>query len=107
MTYPLLSEYIESIKSPADYFDQLKYLRPILNDDGTPVMTSGNFAVVFKMKDEESGQFYAVKCFLRDQERRSESYRLISEQLKDVNSPYLTTIKYLENEIYVESFLCC
>ena len=103
MPYPLLSEYIESIKSPADFFDQLKHLRPDLNDDGTPVMTSGNFAVVFKMKDEEIGQFYAVKCFLRDQERRSESYRLISEQLKDVNSSYLTTIKYLENEIYVDT----
>ena len=103
MTYPLLSEYIESIKSPADFFDQLKHLRPVLNDDGTPVMTSGNFAVVFKMKDEESDQFYAVKCFLRDQERRSESYRLISEQLKDVDIPYLTSIKYLENEIYVNT----
>ena len=51
MNYPLISEYIEAIKSPEENFDKLNYLRPVLGDDGQPIMTSGNFAVVFKMKD--------------------------------------------------------
>ncbi len=42
--FPLLSEYIESIKSAGDNFDELKFLRPILDEDGLPIMTSGNFA---------------------------------------------------------------
>ena len=54
MNYPLISEYIESIKAAEDNFDQLKHHRPVLDDDGLPVMTSGNFAVVFKIKDEQT-----------------------------------------------------
>ena len=53
MNYPLLTEYIEAIKSSENNFEQLSYLNPVLGEDGLPVMTSGNFAVVFKMKDEE------------------------------------------------------
>ena len=50
MNYPLISEYVEAIKAAEDNFDQLKHLRPVLGEDGEPVMTSCNFAVVFKMK---------------------------------------------------------
>ena len=64
MNYPLITEYVEAIKAAEDNFDQLKHLRPVLGDDGEPVMTSGNFAVVFKMKDEHTGKLHAVKCFL-------------------------------------------
>lgn len=52
MNYPLISEYIEAIKTSEDNFEELSYLRPVLGDDGLPVITSGNFAVVFKMKDD-------------------------------------------------------
>ena len=54
MNYPLISEYIEAIKAAEDNFDQLKHLRPVLDDDGLPVMTNGNFAMVFKIKDEQT-----------------------------------------------------
>jgi len=54
MNYPLISEYIESIKAAEDNFDQLKHLRPVLDDDGLPVMTNGKFAMVFKIKDEQT-----------------------------------------------------
>ena len=50
--YPLISDYIEAIKAAEDNFEQLKHLRPVLGVDGNPVISSGNFAVVFKMKDE-------------------------------------------------------
>ena len=103
MNYPLISEYIEAIKSAEDNFDELSYLRPVLNDEGLPVMTSGGFAVVFKMKDERTGKLYAVKCFLRDQEGRSESYKLIADELEYVSSNYLTPIKYLEKELFVDT----
>ncbi len=103
MNYPLISEYIEAIKSAEDNFEELSYLKPVLGDDGLPVMTSGNFAVVFKMKDEQSGKFYAVKCFTKEQEGRVEAYREIAKELKDVSSPYLVSIQYLEKELFVDT----
>ena len=103
MNYPLISEYIESIKLAEDNFDELSYLRPVLDAEGQPVMSSGNFAVVFKMKDERDGKLYAVRCFHRDQEGRSESYRLIEEELKDVESPYLVSFRYMDKELFVDS----
>lgn len=103
MNYPLISEYIEAIKSAEDNFEELSYLRPVLGDDGLPVMTSGNFAVVFKMKDEQSGKFYAVKCFTKEQEERNESYKLIADELEFVSSNYLTPIRFLEKELFVDT----
>ena len=103
MSYPLISEYVEAIKSAEDNFEELSYLRPVLGDDGLPVMTGGNFAVIFKMKDEETGKLYAVKCFTREQEGRAEAYREIVKELKDVSSPYLASINYLQKELFVDT----
>ena len=106
MNYPLLSEYIEAVKAAEDNFEELKHLRPVLDEDGQPVMSSGNFAVVFKMKDEQSGKLHAVKCFLKDQEGRAEAYRLIAEELEYVSSTFLTPIRYLDKELFVDSNAC-
>jgi len=103
MNYPLISEYIEAIRSAEDNFDELKHLRPVLDDDGEPMMTSGNFAVVFKMRDEQTGKLHAVKCFLKEQEGRADAYRMIAEELEYVNSTFLTPIKYLDKELFVDS----
>ena len=103
MNYPLISEYIQSIKFSSENFDNLNNLRPVLDADGNPIMSSGNFAVVFKMEDRETGKLYAVKCFLREQEGRDESYRLIASELEYVSSTYLTPIQYLEKELFVDT----
>ena len=103
MNYPLISEYVEAIKAAEENFDQLKHLCPVLGEDGEPVMTSGNFAVVFKMKDEQTGKLHAVKCFLKEQEGRAEAYRQIAEELEYVSSTFLTPIKYLDKELFVDS----
>jgi len=103
MNYPFISEYIEAIKLAEDNFEELSYLRPVLGDDGLPVMTCGNFAVVFKMKDERDGELYAVKCFTKEQNGRAESYRLIADELEFVSSNYLTQIRFLEKELFVDT----
>lgn len=103
MNYPIISEYIEAIKAAEDNFNELTNLRPVLDDEGQPIMSSGNFAVIFKMKDEQTGKFYAVKCFTKEQEGRSESYKLIADELEYVSSNYLTPIKYYEDELFVDT----
>ena len=103
MQYPLISEYIEAIRLAADNFDKLSHLQPVLDGNGTPMMSSGNFAVVFKMYDPQAHKDVAVKCFLKEQEGRAESYQLIAQELAYTSSSFLTPFRYLDKEIFVES----
>lgn len=103
MNYPLLSEYCEAVKYAADNFNELSHLTPVLDTHGNPVMSSGNFAVVFRMHDAKANKDVAVKCFLREQEGRAESYRLIAQELAYTPSPFLTPIRYLDQELFVSS----
>lgn len=101
MNYPLISEYIEAIRSAEDNFDKLTNLRPMLDDNGNPIMSSGNFAVVFKMKDIETDRVYAVKCFTREQEERGERYQEIIKVLDKINSPFFVSTRYYDKELFV------
>ena len=103
MTYPLISEYVEAVRNAEDNFEKLRNLRPVTDDNGNPVMTSGNFSVVFKMRDEKNDKLYAVKCFLKDQPNRAENYRMIAEELEYVSSSFLTKFQYLDNELFVDA----
>ena len=103
MQYPLISEYLAAIREANDNLDKLSHLVPVLDKYGEPYRSSGAFAVVFKMKDEQTGKCYALKCFTEEQEGRAEAYRQIAEELEFVDSPYITSVKYLEKELFVDS----
>ena len=103
MQYPLISEYLAAIRDANDNLDKLSHLVPVLDKYGEPYRSSGAFAVVFKMKDEQTGKCYALKCFTEEQEGRAEAYRQIAEELEFVDSPYITSVKYLEKELFVDS----
>lgn len=103
MQYPLISEYLAAIRDAKDNLDKLSHLVPVLDKYGEPYRSSGAFAVVFKMKDEQTGKCYALKCFTEEQEGRAEAYRQIAEELEFVDSPYITSVKYLEKEMFVDS----
>ena len=103
MQYPLISEYLAAIQDAHDNLDKLNHLVPVLDEHGEPYRSSGAFAVVFKMKDEQTGKCYALKCFTEEQEGRAEAYRQIAEELEFVDSPYITSVKYLEKELFVDS----
>lgn len=103
MNYPLISEYVEAIKLAEENLDQLSYLRPVINDDGLPVMSNGNFATVFKMRDERDGKFYALKCFIKDQNGRNEAYKQIADELEFVSSEFIIPIKFFEKELFVNT----
>ena len=101
MNYPSISDYIEALRDAEDSLSELKDLRLVYDDQGHPIMSSGNFAVVFKMQ-APTGEYHALKCFLRDQEERSERYHLIAEELQYVQSTYLVKFRYLESELFVD-----
>ena len=103
MQYPLISEYVRAIQDASNNLDELGHLEPVLDDHGEPYRSSGAFAVVFKMKDEQTGKCYALKCFTEEQEGRAEAYRQIADELEFVDSSYITSVKYLDKEIFVDS----
>ena len=103
MQYPLISEYVRAIQDASSNLDKLAHLVPVQDDHGEPYRSSGAFAVVFKMKDEQTGKCYALKCFTEEQEGRAEAYRQIADELEFANSAYITSVKYLDKEIFVDS----
>ena len=103
MQYPLISEYVKAIQDASDNLEQLAYLTPVLDDHGEPYRSSGAFAVVFKMQDKSTGKYYALKCFTEEQEGRAEAYRQIADELDLLDSPYITSVKYMEKELFVDS----
>ena len=102
MQYPLISEYVKAIQDAGDNLEQLAYLTPVLDDHGEPYRSSGAFAVVFKMQDKSTGKYYALKCFTEEQEGRADAYRQIADELDMVDSPYITSVKYMEKELFVD-----
>ena len=103
MQYPLISEYVKAIQDASDNLEQLAYLTPVLDDHGEPYRSSGAFAVVFKMQDKSTGKYYALKCFTEEQEGRADAYRQIADELSMVDSPYITSVKYMDKELFVDS----
>ena len=103
MQYPLISEYVKAIQDASDNLEQLAYLTPVLDDHGEPYRSSGAFAVVFKMQDKRTGKYYALKCFTEEQQGRAEAYRQIADELDMVDSPYITSVKYMDKELFVDS----
>lgn len=54
MQYPLISEYVAAIRDAKDNLAELVHLVSVPDDHGEPYRSSGAFAVVFKMKDEQT-----------------------------------------------------
>ncbi len=103
MQYPLISEYVRAIQDASSNLDKLAHLVPVLDDHGEPYRSSGAFAVVFKMQDKSSGKYYALKCFTEEQEGRADACRQIADELDLLDSPYITSVKYMEKELFVDS----
>ena len=103
MQYPLISEYIDAISMAEDNLGELSHLVPVLDKKGKPVMSGGNFAVVFKMQDSTTGKYYALKCFTREQDTRQENYIKIADELSHVSSSYIIGVRYLPKELFVDT----
>ena len=102
MQYPLISEYVKAIQDASDNLDKLANMTPVLDNHGEPYRSSGAFALVFKMQDKSTGKYYALKCFTEEQEGRADAYRQIADELDMVDSPYITSVKYMEKELFVD-----
>ena len=104
MEYPSITEYRDAIQYPESFDSkELQCLCPVMNGS-EPVMTSGNFAVVFKMQNPKTGETFALKCFTQDQDGRAEAYRQIETELRYVDSPYFISLHYIDKGIWAGDY---
>ena len=106
MQYPTISEYAKAIQDAGANLNELAHLTPVLDDHGEPYHISGDFFVVFKMQDKNTGKCYALKCFTEKQEVRAEAYRQIANERSGVariSRITITSIRRLEKELLVQS----
>ena len=90
MPYPTIGEYKDAIRLAEHSFGNLTHLRPEYDATGDLHFSSGNFAVVFKLRDTRTDRPVAVKCFLREQPLRNQRYARISQCLDSLpHTPYL------------------
>lgn len=97
--FPTISEYKEALLDEEMGYATIQNLTPIMDNYGEPYSIAGGFAVVFKMKNTQTGKHYALKCFHKPKPNLIQSYQLISEHLRQYDSPYLVNYQFLPNEL--------
>ena len=100
MRFPLITDYIDSIKFSENNFAKFTDLQPMVDDNGTPIYIRENSCVLFKMKDIVSNKIYFVKCFLEDQAGRNEWYNNIVQS--NLFYPQHESC-YLPDELFVDT----
>ena len=100
--WPSASHFAEAIQCPGICFSNslLRETLPAVDRLGMPLVTSGQFAYVYKLK-MPNGVAYAVRCFrgyLGDREQR---YQAIDEYLQSQRIPALASFAYEAEGILV------
>jgi len=94
--WPTPREFSEAIQNPVISFvdPELKATTPATDRLGMPLVTSGQFACVFKLNEANGASAQAVRCFrgfLGDREQR---YQAIDDHLDKVSIPSLVSFEY-------------
>jgi hypothetical protein len=94
--WPASRDFVEAIQNPAISFvdPELKATTAATDRLGMPLVTSGQFAYVFKLNGANAGSAQAVRCFrgfLGDREQR---YQAIDDHLDKVSIPSLASFEY-------------
>jgi len=79
----------------------LRTTLPAVDRLGMPLVTSGQFAYVYKLKSMNGGGDFAVRCFRGYLGDRDQRYRAIQEHLKNAPVSYLSQFTYAPQGILV------
>ena len=99
MNYPLITDYIDSIRFAENNFATLTNLRPIFKNDDNPLYIIEGSSIVFKMEDVVLEKIYWVKCFLSEKTDRKEFY----DEICQSGLFFPKDSHFLENELFVDS----
>jgi methylphosphotriester-DNA--protein-cysteine methyltransferase len=100
--WPSARHYTEAIQFPAFCFSvsELKTAQPALDRLGMPLVTSGQFAYVYKLRTNNSAAF-AVRCFRGFSADRQQRYKAIDSHLEQHHVHALTSFDYEPEGILV------
>jgi|SRR5579863_1448752 len=100
--WPTAGEFVEAIQAPNICFPDpdLKGGQPALDRNGMPVVSSGNFAYVFKLDISGAGS-EAIRCFRGESAERGRRYQAIEERLDAMTTPCLVDFEYEPQGILV------
>ncbi len=101
--WPSARHYAEAVQCPAVCFAEpsLRGMLPAVDRLGMPLVTSGQFAYVFKLNPASSGETLAVRCFRGFLGDREERYRALDAHLNAHHIAALPRFKYLSQGILV------
>ena len=100
-SWPDLTEYHEAVQHPLRAFDDsgLKKSSIELDRFGMPKPATGGNAVVYKAS--ESGETWAIRCFLRPISDHAERYDFIAQHLRKTRLPYSIQFLFLRQGIQI------
>jgi hypothetical protein len=101
--WPSARQFTEAIQCPAISFADplLKGTLPAIDRLGMPLVTSGQFAYVYKLKSSAGLNDFAVRCFRGYLGDRDQRYRAIQQHLKTHPCAYLSDFSYAPEGILV------
>lgn len=101
--WPSARYFTEAIQCPSICFahPHLRSTLPAVDRLGMPLVTSGQFAYVYKLKSMNGGGDFAVRCFRGYLGDRDQRYRAIQEHLRSSPVSYLSTFTYAPEGILV------
>ncbi len=101
--WPSARQFTEAIQCPAICFADplLKGTLPAIDRLGMPLVTSGQFAYVYKLKSSSGVSDFAVRCFRGYLGDRDQRYRAIQQHLKAHPVAYLSDFSYAPEGILV------
>lgn len=103
--WPSARHFTEVIQCPAVCFAHtaLRKTLPAVDRLGMPIVTSGQFAYVYKLKSTNGDGDFAVRCFRGYLGDRDQRYRAIQEHVLASPIPYLSEFSYAPEGIMVGS----
>jgi len=102
--WPSARAFAEAVQCPAVCFEEptLKGMLPAVDRLGMPLVTSGQFAYVFKLNaQQQGGGALAVRCFRGFLGDREERYRALDAHLNSRRVAALPRFKYLPRGVLV------
>ena len=101
--WPSARHFTEAIQCPSVCFahPMLRNTLPAVDRLGMPLVTSGQFAYVYKLKSMNGAGDYAVRCFRGYLGDRDQRYRAIQEHLRTSPVGYLSEFSYAQEGILV------
>lgn len=101
--WPTARQFTEAVQCPAICFANplLKSTLPAVDRLGMPLVTSGQFAYVYKLKSSNGSNDVAVRCFRGYLGDRDQRYRAIQDYLQSHPVPFISEFVYASEGILI------